>query len=234
MLKRVKKGQISLEFMMVFAIMLILLLYSVRNVTFSNGSPSTENLRISVSLEEKNLANAISNTISQVYSQGPGAKATAYVKLTFLRDPQMLSKALEVSDPVIFITYGYNPDYIFDNDKTGNGTYVTVLPRNSDYSTSFYGGDKEVFWSYSLYPKTLCNLSETKGGISTWDPLGERMIRGLNPCRPGFNKVYGIQLDPGLLPSELKIVVTWDPDKIDSWKFDLAKGALLININPGG
>ncbi|WP_297073448.1 class III signal peptide-containing protein, partial [Thermococcus sp.] len=35
-----RRGQISLEFMLVFAIMLIMLLYSVRNVTFSSDSPS--------------------------------------------------------------------------------------------------------------------------------------------------------------------------------------------------
>ena len=220
--------------MMVFAIMLILLLYSVQNVTFSRGSPSTENLRIQVSLEEKNLANSISNTISQVYAQGPGAKSTAYVKLTFLRDPQTLSKALDVSDPVIVVTYGYNPDNIFDPNKTGNGTYVTVLPRSGDYKAAVYGGDKKVFWSASMYQKTLCNVSTTVNGISTWYPLDERRVMGVNPCSPGFSKIYGLRIEPTELPSVLEIVVTWDPDKPDSWKFNSTEGTLRININPGG
>jgi len=234
MLERVKRGQVSLEFMMVFAIMLILLLYSVQNVTFSKGTPSTENLRIQVSLEEKNLANAISTTISQVYAQGPGAKSTAYVKLTFLRDPKMLSKALDVDDPVIVVTYGYNPDNLIDPQKKGNGTYVTVLPRTGEYNTSFYGGDKKVFWSASLYQKTLCNVSETVNGVSTWYPLDRRSIVGTNPCRPGFSEIYGLRMDPTELPPVLEIVVTWDPTKIDSWEFNSTEGVLYININPGG
>lgn len=228
MLKRGKRGQVSLEFMMVFGIMLILLLYSVRNVTFSEGSPSKENLRIQVNLEEKNLANSISNTLSQVYAQGPGAKSTASVKLTFLRDAKMLSKALGVNDPVIVITYGFNPEHILDLSKKGNGTYVTVLPGNSDYTGTFTGGDKTVFWSESPYQKVLCNVS------GTWDPLDGRDIDGVNPCRPGSPKMYGLRIKPTELPPVLKIVVTWDPDKPDSWKFNSTEGTLRININPGG
>ena len=59
------RAQISLEFLFIFGLLTILLLYSVRNVSFSEGSPSVENLRIQIALEEKGLANAISNTISQ-------------------------------------------------------------------------------------------------------------------------------------------------------------------------
>ncbi len=206
-----KRGQVSLEFMLIFGMMLILLLYSVNNITFREGSTSTETLRIQISLEEKNLANAISNTISQVYAQGPGAKSTTYVRLTYLRDPEMLRKGLGVENATLFITYGnYSSD--------GNGTYVTVTGTNVTAVLS--GGDKNVFWSRSMYQKILYTNS------SIWSPSGGFAF--------GSTTVYGLEVDPDSLPATLTVVVEWNPDNPDSWLFNSTTGELRININPGG
>ena len=206
-----KRGQVSLEFMLIFGMMLILLLYSVNNITFREGSTSTETLRIQISLEEKNLANAISNSISQVYAQGPGAKSTTYVRLTYLRDPEMLRKGLGVENATLFITYGnYSSD--------GNGTYVTVTGTNVTAVLS--GGDKNVFWSRSMYQKILYTNS------SIWSPSGSFAF--------GSTTVYGLEVDPDSLPATLTVVVEWNPDNPDSWLFNSTTGELRININPGG
>jgi uncharacterized protein (UPF0333 family) len=87
-----RRGQVSLEFMLVFGVMLVLMLYSVNSITFQHGSTSTDTLSMQVLLEEKNLANAIAGTIAQVYAQGPGAKSTTYVKVTYLAEPDYLQK----------------------------------------------------------------------------------------------------------------------------------------------
>ncbi|WP_258083211.1 class III signal peptide-containing protein [Thermococcus thermotolerans] len=206
-----KRGQVSLEFMLIFGMMLILLLYSVNNITFREGSTSTETLRIQISLEEKNLANAISNTISQVYAQGPGAKSTTYVRITYLRDPDMLLKGLGVNSPKVFITYG-------NYSTEGNGTYVTVVGTNVDAVLS--GGDKNVFWSRAMYQAVLYTSP------SVWSPSGSTTFNATT--------VYGLEIDPTDLPGTLEIVVEWNPDNPNSWTFDSVAGELHININPGG
>lgn len=92
-MKLARRGQISLEFMLVFGIMLILMLYSVNNVTFRNGSTATETLGVQILLEGKNLANSIAGSVAQVYSQGPGSKVTTYTSVTYLAEPEYLKKA---------------------------------------------------------------------------------------------------------------------------------------------
>ncbi|NJE77241.1 class III signal peptide-containing protein [Thermococcus sp. ES12] len=206
-----KRGQVSLEFMLIFGMMLILLLYSVNNITFKEGSTSTETLRIQISLEEKNLANAISNTISQVYAQGPGAKSTTYVRLTYLRDPEMLRKGLNINNASLFITYG-------NYSTEGNGTYITITGTN--VTAVLTGGDKNVFWSRGMYQAVLYTNS------SVWAPSGSVTF--------GSSTVYGLTIDPATLPATLEIVVEWNPDNPNSWAFDPTTGELHININPGG
>jgi uncharacterized protein (UPF0333 family) len=206
-----RRGQVSLEFLFVFAIMLILLVYSVQNTTFSRGSSSVETLKIQVALESKNVANVISTTISQVYSQGPGAKATSYIHLNYLRDPGMLEKATEVKNPEIFITYG-------NYGGKGNGTYISVV--GTGYQIYLTGPNKNTFWSRSLYQKILYDKP------NAWSPSSSITVNSTT--------VYGLKIDPLELPAVLKVVVEWNPDRPDLWVFNSTSGELRININPGG
>lgn len=211
-----KKGQISLEFLFVFAILLILLAYSVRNTTFQSGSQSVETLKVQVALEEKELANSISGAISQAYSQGPGSKTTVYVKLVYLRKRYYLEKVWNVKDPTIFITYG--PHF-----QDGNGTYVTVLNGTGTTNIVLTGGEKNTFWTRSLYQKDLLSNSTAWGGSSASVNLGS-----------GATTVYGLRIIPADIPPLLKIVVEWNPDVPDTWEFNATEGEIRININPGG
>lgn len=211
-----KKGQVSLEFLFVFAILLILLAYSVRNTTFQLGSQSVETLKVQVALEEKELANSISGAISQAYSQGPGSKTTVYVKLVYLRKGYYLEKAWNVNDPLIFITYG---SHFLD----GNGTYVTVLNGTGTTNLVLTGGEKNTFWTRSLYQKDLLSNSTVWGGSSASVDFGT-----------GATTVYGLKIVSTDLPPLLKIVAEWNPDVPDRWEFNATTGEIRININPGG
>ncbi|NJE62029.1 class III signal peptide-containing protein [Thermococcus sp. 21S7] len=217
MTRRRVKGQISLEFLLIFGLLTILLLYSIRNTSFSEGSPSVENLRIQIALEEKSLANAISNTISQVYAQGPGSKATTYVALTYLRNPSYLEKGLDVTDPQIFITYG-------PLGGRGDGTYVGIINGTGTAILYTEGDDKNVVWSMGIYSRDLST------NTSVWGvPSEAKIVIG------GVPFVFkGLSISPDQLNSTLKIVVEWNPDRGDSWFYNTTAKELRININPGG
>jgi uncharacterized protein (UPF0333 family) len=210
------RAQVSLEFLLIFGLLTILLLYSVRNTSFSEGSPSVENLRMQIAIEEKSLASTISNTISQVYAQGPGSKATAYVKLTYLRNPSYLENALNVNDPRVFITYG-------SYSGESNGTHVTVINGSGTTKLFLEGENKNVFWTRALYQKDLTSNSSVWNGAHASVDLGS-----------GATTVYGIPISPSDMPSTLKVVVEWNPDEGDSWSYDTTTKELRININPGG
>ncbi len=210
-----KKGQISLEFLFIFAILLILLAYSVKNTTFQQGSQSIETLRVQIALEEKELANTISGAISQAYSQGPGSKTTVYVKLVYLRKPYYLEKVWGVADPMIFVTYGQHL-----ND--GNGTYVMVLNGTGTTKVILTGGNKNAFWTRALYQRDFLGNSTVWGGSSASVDFGT-----------GVTMVYGLRLNPSTIPPVLRVVVEWNPDLPNSWAFNSTAGELMININPG-
>ncbi len=203
-----RRGQVSLEFMLVFAILVVMLVYSINNISFSNNSASQQTLIIQISLEEKNFANIISNTISQVYAQGPGSKATAYVKLTYLKDAGMLRKAYGLNSPYIFVTYD-------------RGVNITVINSTTPV-LNFNGPDKNVFWSPSLYPAVLYNNS------NIWDATfgSSILINGTT--------VYGLRIPPSDLNSTMRVIVEWNPDSGEIWSFNSTVGYLYININPGG
>ncbi|BAD85856.1 hypothetical membrane protein, conserved, containing DUF361 domain [Thermococcus kodakarensis KOD1] len=218
-----RRGQISLEFIIIFGLFTILLLYSIRNTSFSEGTPSVETLKIQTALEEKNLANTISNTISQVYAQGPGSKATSYVKLVYLRNPSYLERAWSVTDPGIFITYGpYGSDY---------GVYITIINRTGTTNAALSGDNKSVFWSRSLYAVNL--LGNSTVWNSTFGNSTQIKLDGSSTS----TTVYGLVIPPETLPSYLKIVVEWtpgwNPHQDEMWTYNETAGEIHIYINPG-
>ena len=219
-----RRGQITLEFLFIFGLLTILMLYSVRNTSFTEGYPSVENLKIQVALEEKSLANAISNTISQVYAQGPGSKATTYVKLTYLRNRAYLQKASGLNDPVVFITYGPS-----DN---GNGTYVGLIEKDANTVLYAQGENKNVVWSGGLFNRDLSTETAcTSGGtvVMVWNPSAKVTID------VGVPRVFnGMSIDPGDLNPTIKIVVEWNPEECNAWFYNTTAKELRININPGG
>lgn len=135
------KGQVSLEFLFVFAIMVILLAYSVNNTTFQSGSTSVETLKIQTALEAKNVANRIAGAISQTYSQGPGSKTTIYIKTSLLADPNTLQKTfgsskitIAHSEKSIQITIG---DTSITSGENKN-TFSTITLYNTTSTSSKY------------------------------------------------------------------------------------------------
>ncbi|WP_367883438.1 class III signal peptide-containing protein [Thermococcus peptonophilus] len=181
-------GQISLEFIIIFGLFTILLLYSIRNTSFSEGTPSVETLKIQTALEEKNLANTISNTISQVYAQGgPGSKATSYVKLVYLRNPpSYLERAWNVENPKIFITYGH-----LQGGPSDNGTYVMVINGTETTNVALSGDNKNIFWSRSLYAVNLL------GNSAVWNStFGNSTQIKLEGGSSTSTTVYGLVIPP--------------------------------------
>lgn len=72
------KGQISLEYMLIFAVALILLIA----FTLPIAQFALENtLDVSNTLNAKSELSKMSNAISQVYSEGQGSKQTVYVSM---------------------------------------------------------------------------------------------------------------------------------------------------------
>jgi len=215
-----RRGQSSLEFMFVFGIMLILLVYSFNNTTFRQGSPSQSTLSMQIALEEKNLASSISNAIDQAYAQGPGSKSTLRVRLTYLRHPYYLEKGLGVTEPRVFVTYG---PY-----EGANGTYVTVINGTGVTNAVLSGGEKTVFWAESFYQKDL------SGNSSVWETTATLGTSATLRINGTAYTVYGLVLPPEGLPSVLTVVVEWNPDLPDRWLFNQSSGEITININPGG
>ncbi|KPU63828.1 hypothetical protein EP1X_01120 [Thermococcus sp. EP1] len=233
-----KKGQISLEFLFIFILFLVLLTFSIRNITFSSEN-SADMLRIQVSEEAKLFANTVSNAISQVYAQGPGAKTTEYFTFRYLNDEYFLKKAFAMNNKP-YIVVGYQ-----------NGTYVTILEFNETIVFTSYdtGTDtlsanmvpiqsetdalkKNFFLADSLYRRDLSNASiysvvgigvEYNG--TTYSPS----VLNLN-----ITPYNGILLFPEVSPTTLKIVVEWNPDRNESWIFNSTAQELRINLNVGG
>ncbi|NJE25917.1 class III signal peptide-containing protein [Thermococcus sp. MV5] len=205
MVRKMKKGQISLEFLFIFILFLVLLTFSIRNITFSSEH-SADMLRIQVSEEAKLFANTVSNAISQVYAQGPGAKTTEYFTFRYLNDEYFLTRAFGM-DGTPQILVGYK-----------NGTYVAILD-NANQTINVNETEttkKNYFWSRSLYAKDLSNNTSIYYPNNT---IGNHT---------------GIFVNATDLPSTLRIVVEWNPDRNESWIFNSTSGELRINLNVGG
>jgi uncharacterized protein (UPF0333 family) len=144
-----RRGQVSLEFMFIFAIIAILLVYSINNTTFKQGSASVDTMAVQVALEGKHVVNAISGTISQVYSQGPGSKATSYVSVSYLSDRDMLLKTFNSSNITIIHT-GSNVSITI-----GNKAITTGDKKNTFTTTTLYNTPHNNSISIPKFPRTL-------------------------------------------------------------------------------
>ncbi|AFK22822.1 class III signal peptide-containing protein [Pyrococcus sp. ST04] len=204
-----RKGQISLEFMFLFMIFVLMLVYSLKLTSFSS-SPSQDVLAAQIGVEAKGLASSISNAISQVYAQGPGAKVTTYYRLTYLRDPNYIEKAFFINNPIICISYR-------------NGTYVMLLNGTEPISVNFEGVNKNAFFAMSLYRRDfLTNTTVFPDQILNVNFGGT------------FVNLACVKLSPANLPKMLKIVVEWNPEIENIWQYNSTSQEIVININPGG
>ncbi|NJE50084.1 class III signal peptide-containing protein [Thermococcus sp. 9N3] len=149
-----RRGQISLEFMLVFSIMLIMLLYSVKNVGFDSSSPSSGTLAIQIALEEKSVANVIAGAIDQVYAQGPGSKVTVYAHFNLLRNSEYLSKAFNLTSPQVQLLFIGTRDRLFPIGAENSVIAVAVAESGSKPTLS--GPDRTGVWvqTYFLYNST--------------------------------------------------------------------------------
>ena len=198
-----RRGQISLEFMLVFAIMLIMLLYSVRNVTFSSDSPSNGVLALQIALEEKNIANTIASAIDQVYAQGPGSKVTVYAHFVLLRNSRYISRAFNVSSPEVQILLLGTSDSLFPS--TSGGSVVAVAVVGSGNTTPILSGSNRTgVWVKTYFPYSSSSPSSFK-----------------------------VVLNPSSIPDTMRIVVEWNPNVPVSMSYNSTDGTLYINISPG-
>jgi len=125
-----RRGQISLEFMLVFAILMVMLLYSVRYVTFSSDT-SSQALALQVAVEEKSVANVIGGAIDQVYAQGPGSRVTVYARFSLLRSGKHLRNAFGIGDPIVYIMLIGNESSMFPDGAVNSVVAVGVAERGS-------------------------------------------------------------------------------------------------------
>ncbi|AIU69572.1 hypothetical protein TEU_04020 [Thermococcus eurythermalis] len=159
-----RRGQISLEFMLVFSIMLIMLLYSIKNVGFDESSPSSETLAVQIALEEKSVANVIAGAVDQVYAQGPGSKVTVYAHFNLLRNSKYLKKAFGLTSPQVQLMFLGTEDSLFPVEAENSVIAVAVAESGSDPVIS--GSTRTGVWvqTYFLYnstskPRFLVSLS---------------------------------------------------------------------------
>lgn len=88
------KGQISLEYLLIFAVSLIILIA----FTLPLVESALENtLDVSDSLNAKNELSKLSGAISQVYSEGQGSKQTIYLGVNKEMDVKILNSYLSGS-----------------------------------------------------------------------------------------------------------------------------------------
>lgn len=175
-LSKRRRGQLSLEFLLIAGVMLIMLAYSVNTVTFNENYPSSETLRIQVALEAKNVANQVAGAISQVYAQGPGSKATVYVKTSLLDDPEMLGDAFGSSKVGIY--------------HIGNSVYVTIGD-----TPVFTGDNKNTFSAVTLYNRT------SGGTIGVSFPEGiPGTLKVVVEWNPDPDVLEGWKFEGGLVP----------------------------------
>lgn len=177
-----KRGQISLEFLLVFGVLMVMLLYSVRSVTFTGGT-SQQVLTIQTALEEKSVANTIAGAINQVYSQGPGAKVTVYARFTILRSGESLKRAFNLTSPVVEIMLLGENDPLFPADASNSVIAVAVSDQGKEPVIS--GQNRTGVWAqtflrYNATSPTRFEVNLTPPNV----PPVMRVVVEWNPDRP--------------------------------------------------
>ncbi|AEH24746.1 hypothetical protein PYCH_10650 [Pyrococcus yayanosii CH1] len=176
----VRRGQMSLEFMVIFSLLLIMLFYSVNNLAFTQGTIAQTQLTVEVALEAKQVATTIAGTISQVYAQGPGSKATSYVSLRYLSNTYYLERAFSSSQVQIAYINGSVRVTIGDTPIT-NGPDKNTFSAPTLYNTTF---DTAISFSDGVPVKTLKVVVEwnpDKGESWTFDDAKGVLMININP-----------------------------------------------------
>ncbi|GAB6136314.1 class III signal peptide-containing protein [Thermococcus prieurii] len=178
-----RRGQISLEFMLVFAIMMVMLMYSVKSVGFNSSSPSSGTLAIQIALEEKSVANVIAGAIDQVYAQGPGSKVTVYAHFNLLRNSKYLKNAFNLTSPQVQLMFLGTKDPLF---PTGAENSVVVVAVSNAGSTPVISGSNrtgvwvQTYFLYNSTSKTGFTLSFAPSDV----PTTMRVVVEWNPSKP--------------------------------------------------
>ncbi|NJE54613.1 class III signal peptide-containing protein [Thermococcus sp. 21S9] len=178
-----RRGQISLEFMLVFSIMLIMLLYSVKNVGFDSNSPSSGTLAIQMALEEKSVANVIAGAIDQVYAQGPGSKVTVYAHFNLLRNSKYITSAFNVTSPQVQLLFLGTNDPLFP--AGAENSVVAVAVANSTVGPVLTGSNRTGVWVQTYF---LYNATSPTGFVVALNPADVpgtmKVVVEWNPAKP--------------------------------------------------
>jgi len=172
-----RRGQLSLEFMFVFTLMLIMLLYSVRTVGFDSPA-SSGTLALQIALEEKSVANVIAGAIDQVYAQGPGSKVTVYARFNLLRNPNYISKAFNLTSPQVLIMLIGTTDPLFPPGAENSVVAVAVF---GDYGPILTGSNRTGVWVQTIYPYDGSSLVQLE---PTEVPSLMKIVVEWNPSEP--------------------------------------------------
>lgn len=130
------RGQISLEYMLIFAIALILLMvftFPIAELTVKNTLDISDTLKVKSDLCE------LSHAIEQVYSQGQGSKQTVYIDspgdIRIDIDARGVScnfKLKDNSKKLIKVNHESNLEKSSVSLKKGMNAVVVQWPENND------------------------------------------------------------------------------------------------------
>ena len=174
-----RRGQISLEFLFVFTILMIMLLYSAKYVTFKS-STSSQALAIQTVIEEKSVANVIGGAIDQVYAQGPGSKVTVYARFSLLRNSEYLKNAFNLTSPVVYVMLIGENSNLFPPKAINS--IVAVGVANNGSTPVIDGPNKTGTWVQTFFrynsttmpeivvPLSPSTLPPVVKVIVQWDP----------------------------------------------------------------
>lgn len=138
---RDNKGQISIEYLLIFAVSLILLIvFTLPLLQF--GLENT--MDVSQSLNAKSELSKLSNAISQVYAEGQGSKQTVYLtfdsELNLKISPLYISAVVKMSDGKnreikVFYNSNFNSGSLFL--EKGENKIIVEWPVDSEKMTIY-------------------------------------------------------------------------------------------------